>query len=121
MQRFSTAAIAIALTMTGLWVPAAHAQCAFEWKPGNNLPSLDRPVFAAMEWDPDGAGLQPPLLVVGGSFTIAGDVLAARIATWDGTSWSALGTGMSGTVSALTVYNGNLIAGGAFTTAGGTT
>ena len=34
--------------------------------------------------------------------------------------WSPLGSGMNGTVYALTVYNGNLIAGGYFTTAGGT-
>ncbi|MGP8217568.1 MAG: hypothetical protein ACLQQ4_18515 [Bacteroidia bacterium] len=34
-------------------------------------------------------------------------------------SWSALGSGMNGYVNALTVYNGNLIAGGSFTTAGG--
>ncbi len=34
-------------------------------------------------------------------------------------TWSPLGTGMNGPVSCLTFYNGDLIAGGAFTTAGG--
>jgi hypothetical protein len=40
-------------------------------------------------------------------------VSANYIARWNGTSWSALGTGMNGSVSALAVLpNGDLIAGG---------
>jgi|GEM_PF-5414703 len=61
-------------------------------------------------------------LIAGGYFTTAGGTSANRIASWDGTGWSALGSGMGGTnpyVYALTVYNGNLIAGGPFTSAGG--
>jgi trimeric autotransporter adhesin len=62
-------------------------------------------------------------LIVGGYFTIAGGVIANYIAAWDGTSWSALGSGMAGGdqthVSALTVFDGKLIAGGTFTSAGG--
>ncbi|MCX6833165.1 MAG: hypothetical protein NT028_13745, partial [candidate division Zixibacteria bacterium] len=61
------------------------------------------------------------LLVVGGGFQVAGCVIANYIASWDGTAWSPLGSGMNSSfVFALTVYNGNLIAGGGFTTAGGT-
>lgn len=37
----------------------------------------------------------------------------------NGTSWTALDTGMNSYVWALAVYNGNLIAGGYFTNAGG--
>ena len=37
-------------------------------------------------------------LVVGGRFTCAGGVPANYIAKWNGTSWSALGTGMDGWV-----------------------
>ncbi|MDM8006914.1 MAG: hypothetical protein QUV05_12315, partial [Phycisphaerae bacterium] len=64
-------------------------------------------------------------LIAGGVFTTAGGVAASRVASWDGSSWSPLGSGMSadGTVYvcvyALTVYDGKLIAGGYFTTAGG--
>jgi hypothetical protein len=64
-------------------------------------------------------------LIAGGEFTTAGGVTANRIARWNGTTWQALGTGMSGGyypyVLALAVYNGELIAGGGFTitTAGG--
>ena len=64
-------------------------------------------------------------LIAGGTFTTAGETLANRIARWDGTTWSPLGSGMEGgqyhtDVHALTVYNGELIAGGTFTIAGGT-
>ena len=59
-------------------------------------------------------------LYAGGGFTTAGGVSANRIAKWDGSSWSALGSGMNSTVNALAVdASGNLYAGGYFTTAGG--
>ncbi|MEN9846369.1 MAG: hypothetical protein RIS36_1516, partial [Pseudomonadota bacterium] len=61
-------------------------------------------------------------LYAGGGFTTAGGTTANYIAKWNGTSWSALGTGMDSGVYALTVdSSGNLYAGGWFTTAGGTT
>ena len=40
----------------------------------------------------DGGG---PALYAGGDFTTAGGVAANRIAKWDGSSWSALGSGMN--------------------------
>jgi hypothetical protein len=44
------------------------------------------------------------------------------IVSWDGSSYSALGSGMNGVVNALKLKpDGNLLAGGAFTTAGGVT
>jgi hypothetical protein len=59
----------------------------------------------------------------GGRFTSAGGVPASRIARWNGSSWSALSTGVSGTgsfaVSALALAGGSVIAGGSFTNAGG--
>jgi len=59
-------------------------------------------------------------LVAGGGFTTAGGVAANRIARWNGSAWSALGSGMNGEVTALAVMpNGDLVAGGWFTTAGG--
>lgn len=70
----------------------------------------------------DGAGG----LFAGGMFTSIGGTAAARIARWNGTSWSALGTGISGgavptVYSLLRTSTGQLIAGGSFTTAGGVT
>src|SRR5437016_5069875 len=58
-------------------------------------------------------------LYAGGEFTTAGGSAANRIAKWDGSSWSALGSGMNGTVVALALSGSDLYAGGGFTTAGG--
>jgi hypothetical protein len=60
-------------------------------------------------------------LYVGGDFSAIGTVLARRIAQWDGSAWSALGTGMDFGVYALAVSGSTLYAGGSFTSAGGTT
>jgi len=46
-------------------------------------------------------------------------VSANYIAKWNGTSWSALGSGMNSTVQALISIGTDLYAGGQFTTAGG--
>ena len=56
-------------------------------------------------------------LIVGGDFTSPGN----RIAKWNGTSWSTLGTGMNGTVRDLAIFNNELYAVGTFTNAGGVT
>ncbi|GAB3857170.1 hypothetical protein GCM10028822_30440 [Hymenobacter terrigena] len=61
---------------------------------------------------------------VGGTFTQAGGATANRVARWNGTAWSSLGTGaangVSGDVNALVVAgNGNVYIGGDFTRAGG--
>ncbi|MEK0448207.1 MAG: hypothetical protein RL088_475, partial [Verrucomicrobiota bacterium] len=58
-------------------------------------------------------------LIVGGMFTFIGTVPANRIAKWNGSAWSALGSGMDGQVLALAVIGSDLYAGGSFTTAGG--
>ena len=55
----------------------------------------------------------------GGDFTTAGGSAANNIAKWDGSSWSALGSGMNSSVHALAVSGSDLYAGGSFTTAGG--
>lgn len=63
-------------------------------------------------------------LIAGGRFTEAGGVDANSIAAWDGNSWQPLGGGIGGIdigylfVHGLTIYNGELIAGGSFFTAG---
>src|SRR5437762_664649 len=63
-------------------------------------------------------------LYAGGGFTTAGGI-AANIAKWDGSSWSALGScvrggqGGFGNVLALAASDSNVYAGGDFTKAGG--
>jgi len=62
-------------------------------------------------------------LYAGGVFTMSGGVTVNGIAKWDGSEWSALGSGMLGGeypyVAALAVIGTNLYAGGTFTTADG--
>src|SRR5437016_9536958 len=58
-------------------------------------------------------------LYIGGGFTIVGDVFANRVAKWNGSSWTALGSGLNNTVVALAVSGSDLYAGGEFTTAVG--
>jgi hypothetical protein len=86
-------------------------------------------VRALCEHD-DGAGRA---LFAGGAFTRVGGILANRVARWDGSEWSTLGSGLAGnsypfgsalpTVRAMTPFDdGNglgLFVGGDFATAGG--
>ncbi len=61
-------------------------------------------------------------LYVGGVFDTAGGISAHNIAKWNGTAWSALGTGISGglrAVDAVAIYQGDVYVGGPFSTAGG--
>jgi hypothetical protein len=58
-------------------------------------------------------------LYAGGQFTTAGGNAATNIAKWDGSQWSALGSGVDSAVRALAVSGLDLYAGGAFTSAGG--
>jgi hypothetical protein len=66
----------------------------------------------------DGTG---PALYAGGRFTTAGGVAASSIARWDGSSWSALGSGTSPGIIALSVFDDGagaaLYAGGGFLSA----
>lgn len=55
----------------------------------------------------------------GGYFTTAGGMSANHIAKWNGSSWSALGSGMNDVVFAIVVSGNDVYAGGSFTMAGG--
>ncbi len=64
------------------------------------------------------------VLYAGGAFKKVDGTTVNGIAKWDGSSWSALGDGFSGTnavVYSLALYNGDLYAGGHFTKSGSTT
>jgi trimeric autotransporter adhesin len=103
-------------------LPAAGARadsCPPAWTPGFPVAGIGGSVDALTVFD-DGTG---PALYAAGEFHAAGTVPAGNIAKWNGTHWSALGSGMNDSVLALTVYDDGtgpaLYAGGAFTTAGG--
>jgi hypothetical protein len=101
----------------------AFGQCRGVWTPIADLPGLRGKVEAMVEFDPDGPGPAPSVLVVAGQFDAAGGVMANRIAAWDGSAWSALGTGLEAAVDSnnwfyrdcvytLLARDGVLIAGG---------
>lgn len=69
---------------------------------------------------PPGGGLVSSMTVdgnnlyVGGFFSIAGDVPASNVAKWNGSSWSALGSGVSDVVNAIAVNGNEVYVGGRF-------
>lgn len=104
-----TAVVASTLVLAG----SLQAQCTYSW-PASAFGAGFNDVANCATVDRNGD------LVVGGRFSTAGGGAAARIARWDGSAWSPLGTGMDFDVTALTTLaNGDVLAGGSFTTAGG--
>jgi hypothetical protein len=83
------------------------------WISMGGLPGAETFVYAAAV---DGSGN----LYVGGAFTVIGNVVASRVAKWNGSSWSALGSGLGNSeVLALAVAGNDVYAGGNFVFAGG--
>ena len=95
----------------------AATQCDLQWRSAGGFPGANGIVYASTPWDPDGPGPLPSAVVLGGAFTVFGDVRAGRIATYDpitGES-ASLGSFPSGSVRALlSMPSGELIAGGDF-------
>ncbi|GMU32194.1 MAG: hypothetical protein AMXMBFR20_00670 [Planctomycetia bacterium] len=88
------------------------AQCEYDWLPGAGLPGVDGGVSSMINWDPDGDGPQSEILVVGGIFEAAGNVLTRHAAAWDGMQWRAMDNGLfRAGVTALGVHDGQLYAG----------
>ena len=103
---------------TVVLVRSTLAQCQ-SWSPDFAAPGVSGTVQAAVSWD-DGNGSD---LYLGGAFLAAGGVATNRIARFDGSGWSALGSGLDNDVFALLGTQGTaapgLVVGGNFTHAGG--
>lgn len=96
----------------------------------DRLPANDIALWDGQSWSPLGMGMigdstsvfsltvHNNRLIAGGLFHSVDGVPAERIASWDGNNWSPLGSGVNGGVRALSTYNGDLIVGGRFSTAG---
>src|SRR5215510_168686 len=91
-------------------------------------------INSAQQWNSLGTGVNSIVyamyvdtpannLYVGGWFTNAGGVFTSKIARWDGSNWFDLDTGVTirsyGYVRTIIMYNGDLIVGGQFDSAGG--
>lgn len=61
------------------------------------------------------------LLISGGRFSSVGGVSIDNIASWNGTTWSAMGAGLNGIVTNLGVHQDTLYATGDFTASGSDT
>lgn len=110
----------LAGVVVGLLPQAAAADvCAPQWDafigtPGiapDPPPSSYTPVVYAMHIFTLG-GVER--VYAGGAFDFAGGVVARNIAQWNGTAWSPLGGGRTGSVAALTNFNNALIVAGSF-------
>lgn len=109
---------AVAMSLSG---PPATAQCGTQWLPDPGQAGTTAS-YHSTQWDPDGAGPLPPVLVVGGSFQTIGNVAANRLATYDPVqrTFAAFGPGADDSVTTLSVLaNGDLVVGGLFHTIGG--
>lgn len=94
------------------FMPAPLAPCNDGWHDGPSVDGVDGAIRAIAV---DGAGSH----YVGGLFTAAGNTLVSNIAEWNGTNWSALGTGTNGWVYGIAVSGTDIYVVGDFTAAGG--
>lgn len=125
-------AAVVAATLTGVFlaltlgVAPARADGCQDWRTGplsteDSPNGVDGIIHAITRWDPDAAGPDPELLVVAGSFTSIEGVPASNIAARDPRTgqWFPLGAATNGSIQALAVFDGDLVAGGYFTVIGG--
>lgn len=117
--------------------PALYAAGSFDTIGGTGAANIAK--WDGSVWAPVGGGLTGAFanvtetavldlgagarLYAGGSFSTTGGTAAPRVASWDGSTWSDLGTEFDGQVAALDAFDDgggmDLYAGGAFTDAGG--
>ena len=86
--------LALLFAISGQTAPVTFTDA--NWISMSVYPGINRSVLAAVV---DGSGN----LYIGGSFLVAPGTEANYIAKWNGSNWSALGSGMDGSVYALAV------------------
>ena len=111
----------LALLIVAGSAASSAAQCLEEWisPPFGQYSTYgtDMPVDASTTWLAPGEA-RPRLVIAGRFNTVAGGSFS-RIATWDGSRWLQLGSGINGGVHDIIDFNGTLVATGLFTSAGG--
>jgi trimeric autotransporter adhesin len=115
MTRFAAILMMFAFLSTA---SRAGAQCN-DWKlgpidNGTAVNGTDGVISAMIDWDPDGAGPVASRLVVAGTFTSIQGTPVINIAQRDPATgqWQPIGGGIPIPVYALTIFNGELVAGG---------
>ena len=117
--RLAITILAVAMVAVAGTAPSAHAQCEADWDTAVGDPGPNSTVWSLRATnDVSAVG---PGVYVGGQFNAVGGLTAKNIAKWDGSSWSALGTGAEngGVVYAMAIKGDYLYAGGAFGNMGG--
>ncbi|MFI4917067.1 MAG: GC-type dockerin domain-anchored protein [Phycisphaerales bacterium JB060] len=129
--------LALAMMDDGVAGPALYAAGKFDQAGGAPARNIAR--WDGSAWTPLGAGVgdqfdriyalavfddgSGPALYAAGIFESAGGEPARNIARWDGTNWTALGTGLNSDGYTLVVYDDGtgeaLYVGGRFSSAGG--
>lgn len=89
-----------------------QGNCSDSWDSTFNINGASDSIRAVVS---DGAGN----VYVGGAFRLLNSIFANGIAKWNGTSWSALGSGVDGRVDAIAMSGGDVYIAGSFTSAGG--
>ena len=103
----------------------AVAQCPPVFADGEPGQGIKGTANCAINFDPDGAGPSPSLLIVGGRELELPGLLKCALLAYDGVRWSRLDTtsSLAGagyfTINAMTVLNGELIVAGFFSSIAG--
>lgn len=106
----------------GIFAPGVARWNGTQWRPlGSGLAStIGTPFVEALASYTSGSTSR---LYAGGTISLAGGAPVSNIAAWDGTGWSALGSGTAGAVFALRTHDDGsgeaLYVGGLFSSAGG--
>ena len=98
----------------------AMGQCSGWFAGPMSTPGVNNRITVLHQWDSDGPGGNPPVLVAAGDMTASGTTPLSYITKWDGTAWVGVGTGTGAATNALTTLStGELVAGGLFNTSTG--
>ncbi len=115
--------VACAIVLCAVVVGSGQAQaqsCEATWLPGEPGASISGSVLAMINFDPDGAGPRPSLLIAGGTALVIPGYEPQKLIAFDGQYWRPLETGAAtGSIIALTVFNNQLVVAGDFSTVGG--
>jgi hypothetical protein len=114
-----------------LWLALAFVVSLANFSNAQSVESHSFPFGCGDGWDttfsPNGADDQVNSIVsdgtggfyVGGEFRNVQGIPASGIARWNGTQWSALGSGINGSVYAIAVSGSDVYVAGSFSMAGG--